>query len=113
MIILEKNIRIIKKYLSLLYYFNLIIKYKINKKTWHVMKEDLRKVTSNHQNFSKIISVNRISVTQSNSITENINKYFTEIVPNLIKSIKKSGKNFAQYSRKYGSGLLKHSVNYP
>lgn len=61
------------------------------------MKEDLRKVTSNHQNFSKIISVNRISVTQSNSITENINKYFTEIVPNLIKSIKKSGKNFAQY----------------
>ena len=73
MIILEKNIRIIKKYLSLLYYFNLIIKYKINKKTWHVMKEDLRKVTSNHQNFSKIISVNRISDTQSNSITENIN----------------------------------------
>ena len=37
------------------------------------MKEDLRKVTSNHQNFSKIISVNRISDTQSNSITENIN----------------------------------------
>ena len=69
MIILEKNIRTIKKHLSLLYYSNLILKYKNNKKTWHVIKEALRKVTSNHQNLSKTILIKKIRVTQSNSIT--------------------------------------------
>ena len=94
-----------------MHYSNLILKYKDNiKKTWQVIKEALGKEKSS-QSLPKTVLVNELSVTQSTSIAENFNKFFTEIGPKLAKNIKKSSQNFAHYLRKHLSELSEHPLS--
>ena len=71
-----------------MHYSNLILKFKDIKKTWQVIKEALGKEKSS-PSLPKTVLVNELSVTQSTSIAENFNKFFTEIGPKLAKNIKK------------------------
>ena len=43
------------------------------------------------------------SITEAESIAENVNKYFTQIGPNLAKDIDTSAKSFNEYIKKHGT----------
>ena len=107
----KKLFESLKKRSKKMHYSNLILKYKDNiKKTWQVIKEALGKEKSS-QSLPKTVLVNELSVTQSTSIAENFNKFFTEIGPKLAKNIKKSSKNFAHYLHKHLSELSEHPLS--
>ena len=107
----KKLFESLKKRSKKMHYSNLILKYKNNiKKTWQVIKEALGKEKSS-QNLPKTVLVNELSVTQSTSIAENFNKFFTEIGPKLATNIKKSSKNFAHYLCKHLSELSEHPLS--
>ena len=85
----KKLFESLKKRSKKMHYSNLILKFKDNiKKTWQVIKEALGKEKSS-QSLPKTVLVNELSVTQSTSIAENFNKFFTEIGPKLAKNIQK------------------------
>ena len=66
-----------------------------------MIKRTLRKLNSNHQSLPERNLVNTRSVTKSNSVAENSNKYFAEIG----EKFKTSSESFPEYLRKYGSEL--------
>ena len=85
-----------------MYFSKLILKYKNNiKKTWHVIKEAIGKEKYKQQNLPKKILVDKKSITETESIAESFNKYFTQIGPNLAKDIDTSTKSFDEYIKKH------------
>ena len=87
-----------------MYFSKLILKYKNNiKKTWQVIKEAIGKEKYKQQNLPKKTVGDKKSVTETKSIAENFNKYFTQIGPNLAKDIGTSTKRFNQYIKKHGT----------
>ena len=96
----------IKKPSKKLYFSKLILKYKNNiKKTWHIIKEVIGKEKYKQQNLPKKILVDKKSTTETKSIAENFNKYFTQIGPNLAKDIDTSTKSFNEYIKKHDTTL--------
>ena len=85
-----------------MYFSKLILKYKNNiKKTWQVIKEAIGKEKYKQQNLPKKILVDKISITETESIAESFNKYFTQIGPKLAKDIGTSTKSFNEYIKKH------------
>ena len=85
-----------------MYSSKLILKYKNNvKKTWQVIKEAIGKEKCKQQNLPKKILVDKISITETESIAESFNKYFTQIGPKLAKDIGTSTKSFNEYIKKH------------
>ena len=83
-----------------MYFSKLILKYKNNiKKTWQVIKEAIGKEKCKQQNLPKKILVDKISITETESIAESFNKYFTHIGPKLAKDT--STKSFNEYIKKH------------
>ena len=98
----KKLFESIKKRSKKLYFSKLILKYKNNiKKTWHVIKEAIGKEKYKQQNLPKKILVDKKSITETESIAESFNKYFTQIGPNLAKDIDTSTKSFDEYIKKH------------
>ena len=84
----KKLFESIKKLSKKLFFSKLILKYKSNiKKTWQVIKEAIGKEKYEKQNVPKKVLVNKISITETESIAESFNKYFTQIGPKLTKDI--------------------------
>ena len=76
----KKLFESIKKRSKKLYFSKLILKYKNNiKKTWQVIKEAIGKEKCKQQNLPKKILVDKISITETESIAESFNKYYTQI----------------------------------
>ena len=76
----KKLFESIKKWSKKLYFSKLILKYKNNiKKTWQVIKEAMGKEKCKQQNLPKKILVDKINITETESIAERFNKYFTQI----------------------------------
>ena len=85
-----------------MHFSKLILKYKNNiKKTWQVIKEAIGKEKYKQQNLPKKILVDKISITETESIAESFNKYFTQIGPKLAKDIGTSTKSFNEYIKKH------------
>ena len=107
----EKNIKVTKSFLNLLrsgqrncIYSKVILKYKNDiKKTWQVIKEAIRKEKYKQQNLPKKIIVNKKSISETKSVAENFNKYFTQIDSNLAKDVGASTRSFNEYMKKHGS----------
>ena len=84
------------------YFSKLILKYKNNiKETWEVIKELTGKEKYKQQNLPKKILVEKISITETESIAESFNKYFTQTVPELAKDIGTSTKSFNEQIKKH------------
>ena len=95
----KKLFESIKKRSKKLYFSKLILKYKNNiKKTW---QEAIGKEKCKQQNLPKKILVDKISITETESIAESFNKYFTQIGPKLAKDIGTSTKSFNEYIKKH------------
>ena len=78
-----------------MYFSKLILKYKNNiKKTWQFIKEAIGREKYKQQNLPKKILVDKISITETESIAESFNRYFTQIDPKLAKDIGTSTKSF-------------------
>ena len=87
-----------------MYFSKLILKYKNNiKKTLQVIKEEIGKGKYKQQNLPKKILVDKKIITETKSIAQNLNKYFTQIGPNLAKDIGTSNKSFNEYIEKHGT----------
>ena len=100
----KKLFESIKKRSKKLYFSKLILKYKNNiKKTWQVIKEAIGKEKYKQQNLPKKILVDKKSIAETESIAENLNKFFTQIGPNLAKYICTSTKSFNEYIKKYAT----------
>ena len=85
-----------------MYFSKLIPKYKNNiKKTWQVIKEVIGKEKYKQKSLPKKILVDKKSITETESIAENFNKYFTQTGPNLAKDIGTSTKSFNEYIKKH------------
>ena len=85
-----------------MYFSKLILKYKNNiKKTWQVIKEAIGKEKYKQQNLPKKILVDKISITETESIAESFNKYLTQIGAKLAKDIGASTKSFNEYIKKH------------
>ena len=98
----KKLFESIKKQSKKLYFSKLILKYQNNiKKTWQVIKEAIGKEKCKQQNLPKKILVDKISITETESIAESFNKYFTHIGPKLAKDIGTSTKSFNEYIKKH------------
>ena len=94
----KKLLGSIKKRSKKLYSSKLILKYKnIIKKTWQIIKEAIGKEKYKQQNLPKKILVDKKSITETESIAESFNKYFTQIGPKLGKDIGTSTKKFNEY----------------
>ena len=80
----------------------MIIKYKNNlKRTWNVIKDSTGKAKSIKEFFpQKIITNNNKIVTDTDVIAKHFNTYFTEIGPNLSKTIETPAKIFEACLRK-------------
>ena len=92
----------VKKRSEKLYFSKLMRKCKKNiQKTSHVIKEAIRKEKYKQQNLPKKILVDKKSITETESIAESFNKYFTQIGPNLAKDIDTSTKSFDEYIKKH------------
>ena len=100
----KKLFESIKKRSKKLYFSKLILKYKNNiNKTWQVIKEAIGKEKCKQQNLPKKILVDKISITETESIAEGFHKYFTHIGPKLAKDIGTSTKSFNEYIKKHGT----------
>ena len=67
-----------------------MLKYKNNiKKTWQVIKEAIGKEKHKKQNLPKKILLDKKSITETKSVAENLNKYFTQIGPKLVQTWQK------------------------
>ena len=100
----KKLFESIKKRSKKLYFSKLILKYKNNiKKTWQVIIEAIGKEKYKQQNLPKKILVDKKSITETESIAENFNIYFTQIRPNLAKDIGTSTISFNECIRKHGT----------
>ena len=107
----KKNMKITKNFLNLLrsnqkkiFFFKLILKHKNNiNKTWQVIKEVIGKEKCKQQNLPKKILVDKRIITETKSVAENFNKYFTQIGPNLAKDIGTSTKSFNKHIKKHGT----------
>ena len=98
----KKLLGSIKKRSKKLYSSKLILKYKnIIKKTWQIIKEAIGKEKYKQQNLPKKILVDKKSITETESIAESFNKYFTQIGPKLAKDIGTSTKSFNEYIKKH------------
>ena len=87
-----------------MYFSKPILKYKNNiKKTWQVIKEAIGKEKCKQQYLPKKILVDKISITETESIAKSFNKYFTHIGPKLAKDIGTSTKSFNEYIKKHGT----------
>ena len=64
------------------------------KKSLQVIKEAIGKEKCKQQNLPQKILVDKKSITETKSIVQNFNKYFTKIGPNLAKDIDTSTKSF-------------------
>ena len=73
------------------------------KTTWHNIKEAIGKEKYKQQNLPKKILGGKKSITETNSIAENFNRYFTQIRPNLAKDIGTSTRSFNEYIKKNGT----------
>ena len=82
----------------------LILKCKNNiKKNLQVFKEAIGKEKYKQQTLPKKILVDKKSITETESIAEEFNKYFTQSGPNLAKDIVTSTKSFNEYIKKHGT----------
>ena len=100
----KKLFESIKKRSKKLYFSKLILKYKNDiKKTWQVIKEAIRKEKYKQQNLPKKIIVNKKSISETKSVAENFNKYFTQIDSNLAKDVGASTRSFNEYMKKHGT----------
>ena len=98
----KKLFESIKKRSKKLYFIKLILKYKNNiKKTWQVIKEAIGKEKCKQQNLPKKILVDKITITETESIAESFNKYLTHIGPKLAKDIGTSIESFNEYIKKH------------
>ena len=89
----KKLFESIKKRSKKLYFSKLILKYKNNiKKTWQVIKEAIGKEKYKQQNLPKKILVDKKSITETVSIAEIFDKYFTQVGPKLAEDIVTSTK---------------------
>ena len=81
---------------------SLILKHKNNVKTpWDVIKEAIGKTRYNNQKvYPEIVLLGKGNVTNSKSIAENFNNFFTEIGLKLASEIKKAAKTFDIYLKK-------------
>ena len=85
-----------------MYFSKLILKYKNDiKKIWQVIKKAIAKAKYKQKNLPKKILVDKISITETESIAESFNKYFTQIGPKLAKNIGTSTKSFNEYIKKH------------
>ena len=98
----KKLFESIKKWSKKLHFSKLILKYKNNiRKTWQVIKEATGKEKYKQQILPKKILVDKISITETESIAESFNKYFTQIGPKLAKDIGTSTQSFNDYIKKH------------
>ena len=51
------------------------------------------------------------SITETKSVAENFNKYFTQIGPNLAKDIGTSTRSFTEYIKKHGTTQLEKVIS--
>ena len=81
---------------------SLILKHKNNVKTpWDVIKEAIGKTRYNNQKvYPEIVLLGKGNITNSKSIAENFNNFFTEIGLKLASEIKKAAKTFDIYLKK-------------
>ena len=78
----------IKKCAKRLHFSNLVKKYKNDiKMTWSVIKGATVKNFCRRQKFPKKIKLGSKLITSTDPIVENVDKYFTDIGPNLAKNI--------------------------
>ena len=68
-----------------------------------MIKEAIGNEKYKQQNLLKKIQADKISITETESITEGFNKYFTYIGPKLPKDIGTSTKSFNEYIKKHGT----------
>ena len=85
----KKNIKITKRKL---YFSKLILNYKSN--ICNRNRKAIGKEKYKQQNLLKKILVDKKSITETESIAESLNKYFTQIGPTLAKDIGTSTKSF-------------------
>ena len=95
-----------------MYSSKLILKYKNNiKKTWQVIKEAIGKEKWKQQNLPKKILVDKIGLTETESIAESFNKYFTQIGPKVAKDIGTSTKSFNEFINKHDTTQLEKVIS--
>ena len=92
----KKNIKITKRKL---YFSKLILNYKSN--ICNRNRKAIGKEKYKQQNLLKKILVDKKSITETESIAESFNKYFTQIGPKLAKDIGTSTKSFNEYIKKH------------
>ena len=104
----EKNVTEYKNYKNLFeaiskrskksHFSKLILTFKSSiKKTREIIKDSIGKgKCNNNQNFPKKV-IDDIVITDETQIAENLNKFFTEIVPKLAKEIETSATKFDDY----------------
>ena len=98
----KKLLGSIKKRSKKLYSSKLILKYKnITQKTWQIIKEAIGKEKYKQQNIPRKILVDKKSITETESIAESLNKYFTQIGTKLAKDIGTSTNSFNEYIKKH------------
>ena len=94
----------VKKRSKKLHFSKIILADKNNiRKTWKIIKEHIRQKTFNHNIFPKNVVKSKKHVTNADLLTENFNKYYSEIVPKLAANIEESLIDFKSYIQKYDS----------
>ena len=98
----KKLFESMKKRVKRNYFSSLIIKYKNNiKKTWHVIKEAIRKTRCNNQTiFPKRVLIDEKIITNPKIIAEKFNNFFIDIGPKLAQKIEAPTKTFESYLKK-------------
>ena len=66
-------------------------------RTWQIIKEIMGKCKVNSHRFPKLINVNGRSIKKNSGITEELNKYFTNFLPNLASKIQNTSKTFEDF----------------
>ena len=108
----KKLFESIKKRAKWNYFSSLIIKYKNNiKKTWHVIKEAIRKTRCNNQTiFPKKVLIDEKIIANPKIIAENFNNFFIDTGPKLAQKIEAPTKTFESYLKKINKRQPEHPL---
>ena len=80
------------------YYSELFAKYKNDiKNTWKIINEIISNTKNKRKDLPEKLVINNTTVVEKQEIAENLNKYFTNISPNLASKIPNEQEGFEKY----------------
>ena len=83
------------------------------KYTWQLMKEITGKSKLNSNRFPKWINVNVKTIKENSHIAGELNKYFTNLGPNLVSKIQNTSERFEDFLFPVGKNMEHSSEEFP